>query len=153
MNITSFPRIAVLSLALGTAGLTASFAQAQSTDDTNTPTTPSSSKHFHHHDGGVLTPDERAELKKDYQDALAANAQLKTQQDALKQQQKALHEQEKALHKQIHDAIVAEDANAQAIFDKLAAAHKDQGGWHHHHHDGGNSSTDSSTDTSSDSSN
>jgi len=144
MHNSSFHRIAVLALTLGAAGLTATLASAQTNDGTDT-TTPStdSTKHWHHHHDSVLTPDERAELKKDFQDVLANNADIKAESDNLKAQEKALHEQAKVLHEKIHDAVVAADPNAQALFDKLQAAHQGQGGWHHHHH--GDAPADSST--------
>jgi Spy/CpxP family protein refolding chaperone len=144
MKPTSFRRIIVSTLVLGTASLATTFAQAQTTGDgtdASTPSTPSP-HHFHHHHGGAgLTADERTELKNDYQSALANNADLKTDSDNLKAQEKALREQAKALHEKVDAAMVAADPNVQPILAKLKADHK--GGWHHHHH--GGQPADSST--------
>jgi outer membrane protein TolC len=140
MHNTSLHRIAFLALALGTAGLSATFAQAQTSDNTTTPAPPM----FHHH-ASVLTPDEQAQLKKDYDEALANNADLKTASDNLKQQEEALHQEAKALHEKLHAAMLAEDPSVGPILDKLKAAHK--GGFGHHHH-GENAPEESSSTTS-----
>ena len=144
----SLPRIAFLALALGTAGVSTTFAQ---TTTTTTPTTTAptcTAGGWHRHHDKVLTHDERAELKKDRDAALAANGSLQTEQTNLKQQfatlksagssatpaqWQALHQQKVAFHKDLKSAILLIDPNAQAIFTKLEAAHK--GG--HHHFDGG----------------
>jgi hypothetical protein len=137
MNISSWQRVALLSLALGTAGVTATFAQTTPTP-TPAPTTPPAGDH-----PSILTDDEKAELKKDHDAVFAANPDFQTQMDALKAKhealkaqgdsasaddRKALHEQGKALRDQINAAIVKLDPAAAAIIAKLEAAHKD---WHH----------------------
>jgi hypothetical protein len=151
MHSLSFHRIALVALALGTAGLTAASAQTPPSDGTDgsstTPSaTPSWKHHFHHHGDSVLTADEKAELKQDFQNALA-NADIKTAADNLKAQEKGVHEQAKALHEQIHAAIIAADPSAQAIFAKLEAAHQGKGDWHHHHHDDQSTDTSATTDS------
>jgi hypothetical protein len=131
MHNPSFHRIAFLALALGTAGISATFAQTPPSDGTNSSTPPS----VHHHHDSVLTPDEQAQVKKDYESVLASNADLKTASDSLKAQEKTLHEQCKALRDKIHAAMIAADPSVGPILDKLAAAKKKGG--HHHHHDAG----------------
>jgi hypothetical protein len=141
----SFPRVAFIALALGTAGVTATFAQTTTT--TTAPTCTAGGWHHHHGWDKVLTAAERTELKTDFKSALAANGTLQSQKAALKQQfetlksegasatpaqWQALHQQKEAFHQSVKAAVLLADPNAQAIFAKLEAAH--QG--HHHHDDG-----------------
>jgi hypothetical protein len=142
-----------MALALGTAGVTATFAQTTNAPTTTAPTCSAGGWHHHHGFGKVLTPAERTELKTDFKSALAANGTLQGQKTALKQQfetlksegssatpaqWQALHQQKVAFHKDVRAAILLIDPNAQAIFTRLEAAH------HGHHHNDG-SSTPSST--------
>jgi hypothetical protein len=135
-TILSFQRVALLGLALGTASVTATFAQT-----TDAPPT-SSAKGMHHHDS-VLSADEKAQLKKARDAAFAADPSLQTEHDNLKQQfenlkgqgdsaskddRKALHEQGRAFHEKLQAAELKIDPTLGPIFAKLEAARKD---WHH----------------------
>ena len=144
---TSLKRVALVALALGAAGVTSTFADTAPTTDTTTTNTttgnPPSCGWHHHHHLAFLTPTERAELKKDKQEALAANGTLQTQAESLKQQFQTLksqgtaatQDQWDALHAQGHDfheklraAELKADPTLAPIFAKLDAAHKN---WHH----------------------
>jgi cytochrome c556 len=145
----SLKRAVFVALALGAASATAVFADTASTTDTTTTTNtttgtaPYGGWHRHHHGVGVLTATERAELKKDREQAFAANGTLKTQAETLKQQFKALrsqgtaatpaqwqalHTQKEALKTQLRSAIENLDPGAAAIFTKIDAARAE----HHH---------------------
>jgi hypothetical protein len=139
-TILSFQRVAFLALALGTASVTATFAQTVNTG-TTTPTAPTCSAggwHHHHHDDSVLTATEKAQLKKAHEAALAANGTLQTEQTNLKQQfetlkgagssatqaqWQALHQQKEAFHKDLKAAELLIDPTLAPIFAKLEAAH------------------------------
>lgn len=140
-TISSFPRIALMALALGTASATATFAQTTPTTTTPPATSDGTTGFKHHH--GVLTADEKAQLKKAHDAALAADPTLKAQADSLKSQFQTLKGQDKstskdqwkALRGQWHDYIdklrTAElkiDPTLSSVFTKLDAAHK-----HFHH--------------------
>jgi restriction endonuclease Mrr len=142
MHTTSFHRVALAALALGTAGLTTAFAQTATSDDTNAPAD-TGFRHFHHGES-ILTPAEQAELKQDFQNVMA-NPDIKTASANVQAQEKALREEQEALHKEVHAEIVAADPAAQAIFDKLKAAHQGHGDWHHHD----DPSADATSNTSS----
>jgi len=144
----SLPRVALVALALGTTGVTATFAQTTNAPTTTPPTCTAGG--WHHHHDRVLSAAEKAELKKDREAALAANGTLQSQQAALKQQfetlksegasatpteRQALHQQKEAYHQSLKAEILLIDPNAQAIFTKLEAAHKG------HHHSGGSATT------------
>jgi hypothetical protein len=133
-NHLSLTRVALAALALGTATLTATFAQS----------TPPSATCTHCPHNSVLTDAEQAQLKQAYQAALAANPSLQTEEDSLKQQHETLKSEgsnataddKKALHQQWHDfftnlktAELNIDPTLGPIFAKLEAAHQ---GWHHH---------------------
>jgi Spy/CpxP family protein refolding chaperone len=133
----TFPRAAFLAIALGATVTTAVFAD-DSTPAT-TPSTPPAGGEGHHHGDRVLTPDERAQLMKAHDAALAANPDLKTEGDALKQehqslgsdatedQKKAFFTKMQAYHEKVKAAELAIDPTLAPIFAKLDAAHKD---WH-----------------------
>jgi hypothetical protein len=144
-TLLSARRIAFLAFALGTASVTATFAQTTTTPDTTTTTPPATSapagttggwKHRHHE--SVLTADEKARLKAAREQAFAADPSLKTEHDSLRQQFKALRssgttptsDQKQALHQQASDfhqklqaAELKIDPTLAPVFDKLAAAH------------------------------
>ncbi len=125
MKTLSLLRLALLIGALTAAGLTTSFAQDQ------TATASATSKH-----ASALTADEKAQLKKDTDQVLAADPDLKTEEDALKKEHDALGsdasaDDKKALSAKMHAhrekvkaAVLKIDPSAAPIFDKLAAAHK-----------------------------
>jgi hypothetical protein len=133
-NYLFLSRAAFLAIALGTAGVTTSFAQA--TDDS----TPPAGAGGHHHHDSVLTADEKAQLKKAYETVMANNQDLKTEQDTLKQQhesmgsdatedqKKAFHAQMKAFFEKLKTAELQVDPTLTPIFAKLEAAHQK---WHH----------------------
>ena len=135
----SFPRVALLALALATASVTATFAQT-----TATTTAPTCSAGGHHHHDSILTAAEKAQLKKAHEEALAANGTLQTEQASLKQQFEtiktegatATQAEWQTLHQQKHDfkaklraAELTLDPTLAPIFTKLDAAHQ-----HGHHH-------------------
>jgi Spy/CpxP family protein refolding chaperone len=150
MNKTlSFSRVALMALALGTAGVTATFAQTTTPAVDTTPNPPanpadgSSGWHKHRHHDSVLTDAERNQLKAAKEKAFASNGDLKGQAEALHAQFKALktanppateaqfealHQQKESLHQQMRAAELAADPTLAPIFAKLDAAH--QG--HHH---------------------
>jgi hypothetical protein len=138
-NSTSPKRAVLIALALSALSASVAFADDATTDSTSTTTAPTSGgwHHHHHHGAGVLSKDERAELKKDRDTVFANNAALKTQHDTLKQQFKALKGQDtaatsaqrtalktqhQAYETQMRAAIVGVDSGASAIFAKLDAA-------------------------------
>jgi hypothetical protein len=145
--ILSLPRVALMALTLGTAGVTATFAQTTTTPDTapsSTPSTtpPNESRHHHHHDS-VLSETEKAQLKAAKEKALASNTTLQSQEAALKQQKdtlkaanppatkdqwEAFHQQKEQFHQSLRAAELQADPTLSPIFAKLDAAH--QG--HHH---------------------
>ena len=139
----SLHRVALVALALGTASVTATFAQTTSdtsTTTTTTPATPGEGWHHHHHHGSVLTAAEKTELKTAKESVFASNGSLKTQAESLKQQAEtlrsegksvatkaqwqALHQQKVAFRQQLRSAELLIDPNLSAIFAKLDAAHK-----------------------------
>jgi hypothetical protein len=150
----SLKRAALAAVALGALSATAAFAQTATTPaatDTTTTSTGTGGQpdgggwhHHHHHFGaGVLSQTERAELKKDKDQVLAANPALKTQEESLHQQFQALRSanppatqaqwqalktQHEALKTQMRTAIESTDAGAAALFQKIDAAK----GQHHH---------------------
>ena len=141
-TILSFPRIAFLALALGTAGVTATFAQTATTTPTTAPTCSGGGGHHHHHDS-VLTADEKAQLKAARDKAFAADPSLQTEKAALKtqfetlksqgdsatkDQWQALHQQKQAFETKFHNAEVTADPTVAPIITKLEAAHQ-----HCHH--------------------
>jgi hypothetical protein len=144
-TLLSFPRTTLLALALGTAGVTASFAQTTTTSTSTTtpaPTCTAGGRHRHHHES-VLTSDEKAQLKKAHDAAIAANGALQTEQASLKQQfetlksegdsatkdqWQALHQQASAFHAQLRSAELLIDPTLTPVFAKLDAARQQ---WHH----------------------
>ena len=147
-NILSLPRVALMALALGTAGVTATFAQTATPSDPTANPPPANGQggwHKHRHDrGSVLTEAERTQLKAAREKAFAANTQLQSQEQALRAQFKALktanppadktqfealHQQKESLHQQMRAAELAADPTLGPVFAKLDAAH--QG--HHRH--------------------
>ncbi len=96
----------------------------------------------HHHDWDkVLTPEERAQLKKDTDAVLAADPDLKKEGDDLKSQRpdrdasaddkQAFRAKFKAYMDKVKDAVEKLDPSATAIYAKLdaaRAAHQGQGG-------------------------
>jgi hypothetical protein len=140
-TMLSVPRVALLALVLGTASATAIFAQTTNTPSTTAPA--NSSGGFHHHHDSVLSADEKAQLKKAHEAALAANPSLQTEEASLKQQfetikgqgdsatkdeKHALHEQAHTFHQNLRTAELKIDPTLAPIFAKLDAAHKN---WHH----------------------
>jgi hypothetical protein len=146
----SLKRTAFTAVALGVLSATAAFAQTTTTDTTTTSTgtggQPGGGWHHHHHHfgAGVLSQTERAELKKDKDQVLAANPALKTQEETLHQQFKTLRSanppatqaqwqslktQHEALRTQMRTAIESTDPGAAALFQKIDAA---KGQQHHH---------------------
>jgi chromosome segregation ATPase len=132
-------------MALGTASITATFAQTSdtTTPPATTPACPAGGWHHHRH-GSILTADEVAQLKKAHDAAIAANGTLQTEQASLKSQFQALRAEGKsatpaewqALHQQKEDfkaklrsAELAIDPTLSPIFAKLDAARS-----HQHHH-------------------
>jgi hypothetical protein len=136
-TMLSIQRVALAALVLGTASITATFAQT-----TATPTC--SGGGWHHHHGSVLTADEKAQLKKDRDAAFAANPSLQTTEANLKQQfetlkgegkgnvtkdqWQALRQQELAFHQQLQAAELSIDPTVAPIFAKLKAGHSH---WNH----------------------
>ena len=135
-NNSILTRITALTLALGIAGVTAAFAQTSPTP------APAASTAANSHTS-VLTPEEKAQLKKAHDEALAANPDLKTEGDSLKTQHDALKAQGanasqadmdalKAQHKdyeqKMHAAMLAADPTLAPVFAKLEAAHKAKSG-------------------------
>jgi Spy/CpxP family protein refolding chaperone len=133
----SFPRAALLALALGTTVTSAALADDTTTTTPATP--PASDEGHHHHHDKVLTADEKAQLEKAHDAALAANPDLKTEEDSLKQeheslgsdatadQKKDLFTKWQAFHEKMKAAELQIDPTLAPIFAKLDAAHKD---WH-----------------------
>jgi hypothetical protein len=154
----SLPRVAFMALALGTAGVTATFAQTTNASTTTPPCTAAPGGFgggWHHHHDSVLNAAERTELKNAKEQALASNGTLQTQEASLKQQfetlkgqgssathdqWKALHQQAFAFHQQLKSAELLVDPNLAPIFAKLDAAHQ-----HGHHHFNGSASTPTSS--------
>jgi len=137
-TILSLSRLALLALALGTAGFTTTF--AQTTAPGAAPTGPGGwggqggfrghggfGGHFRHHfGGGILTPAERTELKTARKTVIANNPGFKQQFQALRSQGRspATKAQWQALRQQFRAAELAIDPNLATIFAKLEAAHK-----------------------------
>ncbi|MCE0521471.1 MAG: hypothetical protein LV480_00995 [Methylacidiphilales bacterium] len=136
-TLVSLPRVAFLALALGTLCATAALAQTA----TNAPPTCTAGMgHRYHGDfASVLTADEKAQLKKAHEAALAANPALQTQQASLKQQfqslksqagtttpaqWQALRQQRLAFREQMNAAELSVDPTLAPVFAKLAAANK-----------------------------
>jgi hypothetical protein len=137
----SIQRVALLALALGTAGVTATFA-----DTASTTTAPTCTAGCHKHHASVLTTDEVAQLKAAHDAALAlpANSALQTEEANLKAQFEtlkgegkgvatkaqwhALREQARTFHENLKAAELAIDPTLAPIFAKLEAAHTH---WHH----------------------
>ncbi len=145
-NIQSLTRLALLTLALGTASVTGAFAQTTSTTPTTAatmlpaPGTPDTSKKGEKHLAKILTPAELAQYQKDQAAVLAANPDLKTEADNLKAQHEALKSQGasasadakaalKAAHKDYEEkmqiAMLKLDPSVAPILAKLNAAHKE----------------------------
>jgi len=136
-NISSLQRIALLAFALGTTGITATFAQTPSTTTPSTPPASGTTQPTPDHPS-VLTADEKAQLQKARDQVLADNADLKTegadlakQHDALKAQGGSATDSDKqAFHTAMHDyhdklraAMLKVDPTLAPIFAKLDAAH------------------------------
>ena len=134
-TILSIPRVALWALALGSASVTATFAQT-----TTAPAPTCSAGGGHHHDhASSLTSDEKSRLKAARAAAFAANPSLQTEQASLKQQfetlkgegkgvatkdqWQALHEQSRDFHQKLHAAEIAQDSTLAPVFAKLEAAH------------------------------
>jgi Spy/CpxP family protein refolding chaperone len=137
----SLQRVALLGVALATAGVSAAFAQTTTT--TPAAPAPTCSAGMHHHHGSILTEDEKAQLKKDHDAVLASDPSLKTEEDNLKQQHEtlksegtsatdsdraALFTQFRDFHQKMRDAMVKLDPSVEPILNKLEAARKS---WHH----------------------
>jgi len=119
-TLLSVHRVALLALALGTASVTASFA-----DDSTTSTTPPtcSGGGCHRHHDSVLTAAEKAELKAARETAFANNPSLKQQFEALKGNSSATKADWQTLKAQVRADELTVDGNLAPIFAKLAAAH------------------------------
>jgi len=131
-----------MALALGTASITATFAQTTNAPSTTAPTCSTGGCHHRHH-GSVLTGAERAQLKTAHTQAIASNGALQTEQASLKQQFKtlksegdsatqaqwqALHQQATTFHQNLKAAELLFDPSLGPVFAKLEAAHQN---WHH----------------------
>jgi hypothetical protein len=141
-------QVAALVLALGAAG----FGRAMADDSADNSGSSGAGSHHHGDWGNALTADEKAELKKDFDQVFSSNPDLKSQGESLRQEGKTLHENKdataddkkafwekaKAYHEKVEAAVEAIDSNAAALFAKIKAAHP------HHHHDNGGSTGDSS---------
>ncbi len=158
MKPISLPRIVLLGCVFGVACVTAATAQ-DTTNDTTTAPASDNNGGYHHHRDGVLTADEWAELKKDREQVLASNPDLKSQGDDLRSQMKSMKDATPddkqaffakwtAYHDQVDEAIVQIDPNAAPLIAKLKAAFQ-----HRHHHDGGSDSSSDSSTTSTNSGN
>ena len=143
MNMLSLPRVALLAIALGSAGVSATFAQTTTSSTSTTPPVTSGGSCHHHDRFSVLTAAERAQLKSAHNAALAANPSLKTAQDNVKQQfqalmadkatatpdqWKAVHEQAHAFRSNLRSAELLIDPTLAPIFAKIDAAKQS----HHH---------------------
>jgi hypothetical protein len=142
-TILSIQRVALVALALGTASITATFAQTTNAPSTTAPTCSGGGWH-HHHQGSVLTDAEKAQLQKARDAAFTANPSLQTQAANLKQQfetlkgegkgvatqdqWQSLKQQERSFHQQLQADELAIDPTLTPIFAKLQAA---RGNWHH----------------------
>jgi Spy/CpxP family protein refolding chaperone len=140
----SAQRVALLALALGTASVTATFAQTTNTPSTTPPTCSAGGGH-HHQGDSILTADEKAQLKAARQAAFAADPTLKTEAASLRQQfenlksqgkggatkaqWQALREQRHDFETKLHAAELNADPTVAPILTKLEAAKKN---WHHH---------------------
>ncbi len=145
MKTSSLPRVALLAVALGTAGVTASLAQTTPAP-TTTPATPAETtgpKHHHHH--SILTADERTQLKQAREIAFAADPSLKTEGESLKAKFHALKSQSpsapkndwaalrtqgQAYHTKLRAAELKADPNLAPVFTKIDTARAQHG--HHH---------------------
>ncbi len=152
----SLKRAALAAVTLGALGATAAFAQTVPTPAATTTTTTTTGTggqqdgggwhhHRHHFGAGVLSQTERAELKKDKDQVLAANPALKTQEENLHAQFKTLKSQNPprnagavrgaeaaargAQDADAHGPSKAPTRGAAALFQKIDAAK----GQHHHH--------------------
>jgi Spy/CpxP family protein refolding chaperone len=141
MQLLSLSRAALLASVFSVAGLTAVVADDQS----NNPPPPDNGggapdngggggpggggKH-----GGGLTPDQRAELKKDHDQVLAANPDLQKEEDDLKakrgtmssatpEEQAALKTEMHDHEKKMHDAILQIDPAAAPLLAKMHGHH------------------------------
>jgi hypothetical protein len=136
-TLLSAPRVALIALALGTAGVTATFAQTTNTSTSTPPATCTAGGWHHHHGESVLTAAERAQLKQAKEKALASNGTLQTEEANLKQQfqtlkgsnatkaqWQAFHQQKEAYHKDLKAAELLADPTLAPIFQKLEAAHQ-----------------------------
>jgi len=134
-NPQSFPRIALLALALGAFSVTAAF--AQTTPTTPAATTPAPATKAKHGAEASLTPAELAQLEKDRAAVLAANPDLKTEADALKAQHKSLkgqgpdaktafRAQMKEHEQKMEVAMLKLDPSVAPVLAKLKAAHKEK---------------------------
>ena len=147
-NHRSLRRTVLLTFALGAVSAVTAFADTASTTTTTTPSTNAPTSWTgggwrHHHRDHVLTSAERAELKNDKKQALAANSTLQAQATSLKQQfealksqgsaatqaqWQALHTRKQAYETQLRSAIENLDSGATALFAKIDAARAQ----HHH---------------------
>ncbi len=87
----------------------------------------------HHGFGAILTPDEKAQLKKAHDAALAADPTLKTEEDKLASERETIKDasdadkqayfaEAKAFHEKMKAAELAIDPTLQPIFDKMDKA-------------------------------
>jgi hypothetical protein len=132
----SFGRVALAALALGAASITASFAQTVTTTPptTTAPTCTAGGWHHHHH-MSFLTANEKAQLKKAKEAAIAGSGTLQSEQAALKQQfqtlksqstttpdqWKALHQQASDFHAKLRSAELLIDPSLSTVFAKIDA--------------------------------
>lgn len=125
MKTPSIHCITLLTLALATAGLT----PVRAADDGAAPAAGE-----HHKMMGNLSPAEQTQYKADKDKVLAANPELKTEEDALKtkmadmktatpEDKKSYMAERKAHAEKVNAEIVKIDPSAQAIIDKMKPAH------------------------------
>jgi hypothetical protein len=148
MKIPSLVKIALLTFTVVLAG-----SPCLKADDAGTPPpAPPAGDHPHH--DSVLTPDERAELKKDRDQVFASDPDLQKEgkdlmdqrssmKDASADDKAAFHEKMHAFGDKLNAAIEKIDANAAPLIAKLKAAR------HHHEADGGSGSGSNSGSSSS----
>jgi hypothetical protein len=136
MKIPPLVKIALLTFTVVLAG-----SPCLKADDAGTPPPPPPVEGQPHHDS-VLTPDERAELKKDRDQVFASDPDLQKEgkdlmdqrssmKDASAEDKQAFHEKMHAFQDKLDAAIEKIDANAAPLIAKVKAAR------HHHDADGG----------------
>jgi hypothetical protein len=156
MKTISLRQIMLLGCVLGAACVIDASAQDTTNDTTTSSSDSGNHWGFHHHHDSVLTPDEWAELKKDREQVLSANPDLKSQGEDLRNQRKSIKDATpddkqaffskwRDYQDQVDAAIIQIDANAAPLIAKLKAAFQQR----HHHDDDSDSSSNSTSSTNS----